>query len=116
MADQATEYLDLDDGLTRVRGNMTLFKQMLNLFLVSEEFQAFEDAIESNDNKMAEAKIHGIKGLSGNLSMPALFSTSSILNEQLRTGEADPVTLAEYREAYKKTREYIVDFMAADNT
>ena len=115
MTTQAKDYLDLDDGLARIRGNKALYKQMLNLFLGSEEFQAFEDAIANHDNKMAEAKIHGIKGLSGNLSMPALFETSSALNVQLKTGDAEPATLAEYRAAYEETKKHVIEYISSES-
>lgn len=115
MADQAKDYLDTDDGLARLRGNKALYKQMLGLFLGSKEFQAFEDAMASNDNQMAEAKMHGIKGLTGNLSMPALFNIASTLDAQLKVGNANPTTLAEYEEAYEKTKKFASEYIASAN-
>ncbi|MCL2504145.1 MAG: hypothetical protein FWE94_06070 [Coriobacteriia bacterium] len=107
------EYIDVELALPRVLGNKALYKQMLTLFLESSEFDAFEDALAAGDNAEAGAKIHGIKGISGSLSMTALFETSSLLNEQLKAGPADPGVLAEYRVAYVKTREYAEQMVAS---
>ena len=107
------KFIDVEAALPRVLGNKALYKQMLALFLDSTEFEAFESALAAGDNAEAAAKIHGIKGICGSLSMTALFQTSSQLNEQLKAGSADPDLLTEYRAAHVKTRDYVEQIIAS---
>lgn len=96
-------YVDTQSGLARVRNNTKLYVRMLDLFAKSDEFQKFEDAIQAKDNAAACDVAHALKGMSGNLSLPLVFELSTELNNQLRHGEANPETLAQYREALETT-------------
>lgn len=97
-------YLDLDAGLARVRGNQKIYKRMLGLFLESGEFAAFEEAMAAQDYPRAAEVAHGIKGMTGNLGFTKLYETSAELMVQLRAGPADEALLADYRDAYTKSR------------
>lgn len=105
MAD--SKYIDLADGLTRLRGNKKLYARMLGMFEAGPEFQQLEDALAAGDNAAAGDAAHAIKGISGNLSLPALFALSTDLMNQLRQGDADPQTLADYRQALAATLEQV---------
>ena len=110
---QLKNYIDLNSGLTRMMGNEKLFRQLLNMFLANTEFDAFEASLAAGDYPGAEAHMHAIKGLSGNLSMPALFSASTALDEQLKAGHADAEMLAIYRDAYVQTKQAVTELLAA---
>ena len=97
------EFINLEEGLGRVRNNKKLYKRMLSLFLASDQFVALEDALAAGDFAHAADVAHGIKGMSGNLSLNAVYETSTELTEQLRKGAPDPAMLAAYREAYAGT-------------
>ena len=73
----------------------------------SGDFAAFEAAIAADDMHGAEAHIHSIKGITGNLSLTALFEASAVLNNQLRDGSYDHAALVRYREAYPITIGFI---------
>lgn len=103
MSDASKTYIDLETGLSRVRGNKKLFARMLTLFVKSTEFDAFEQAITAGDNDKAAEVAHGIKGMTGNLGMTELFETSNELMVQLREGDADPALLQRYRQAVTGT-------------
>ena len=96
-------YVDLEDGLERVRNNTALFKRMLQLFLQSEEFPSFERELSDGNLERAAEIAHAIKGMTGNLGFPMLFETSSELMTQLRQGIADQALLEKYRDAVEKT-------------
>lgn len=104
--------LDLDEALSRVRGKQTIFKRMLTLFLNSEEFSAFESALAAQDYDRAADVAHAIKGMTGNLSMNALFESSTELMQQLRSGPPDQQLLETYREALVQTRQAVNEVMA----
>ena len=106
-------YIDLESGLGRLRGNKKLYKRMLGMLKVSEDFAAFEAGIAAGDMQRAEAHIHSIKGMTGNLSLTALFDLSAALNAQLRDGAYSLTTLEEYRKAYTATMGF-VDLLLAE--
>lgn len=108
------KYMDLEEGLARIRGNVSLYKRLLGIFLASPEFDAFEAAIAANDIPQAANVAHGIKGMVGNLSLTALFNTSMTLMNELRQGVLDQNSLAAYRDAFIKTKEEVTAYIAAN--
>lgn len=107
------KYLDLEDAMARLRGNKKMFLRLLSLFTQNEKFDELEQAVAAGDiTKCAEAA-HAIKGMTGSLSMPALFEESMTLMNAYREGRQDDDALARYRDAYEKTRAIVADIMAA---
>ncbi len=98
------QYIDTNEGLGRIRGNVAIYSRMLGLFLQSEEFDKFEAALASGNTGAAADVAHAIKGMSGNLSLTAVFNLSTDLMNQLRGGSYDEATLAQYREALAETK------------
>jgi HPt (histidine-containing phosphotransfer) domain-containing protein len=109
------KYVDIDGALTRVRGNKALYKKLLGMFSQSKEFTAFEEALAQKDYAKSADVAHTIKGLTGNLDMPALFKESTDLMNQLRAGEPNETTLANYRSALEETRKCLDDVIAKLN-
>ena len=105
------KYIDLEGGLARIRGNQKLYARMLQMFLDSKELGAFEEAIAAGDNAHAAEVIHGIKGMTGNLSLTAAFETSMALMNSLRNGVLDDDMLAEYREAIDVTKRLVKEYL-----
>lgn len=98
------ECINLQEGLARVRNNKKLYKRMLAMYLANENFSVLEDALTARDYAKAADAAHGIKGMTGNLSLTAVFQASDRLTEELRKGEPDEETLAAYREACAETK------------
>ena len=101
MSDQ---YIDVEQGLGRVRGNKALYKRMLNMFIESKEIGEFETHIESGNCDEASKSAHAIKGIAGNLALTRLFDLSSDLVEELRHGIIDEKNIDDYHDALEKTR------------
>ena len=99
--------INLSEGLARVRDNKKLFRRMLGMFLDSEEFAAMDSYLSQKDYAKAADSAHAIKGMTGNLSLTALFTTSTTLMEELRQGIASEATEAAYRAAYAQTRVFV---------
>lgn len=104
-------FVDMEEGLARVRGNAALYKRMLGLFLQSEEFAAFETALAENNLQRASEVMHGIKGMSGNLSLSRVFDLSSVLTTRLRDGVVDIDMINEYRSSLETTKKYVEEIM-----
>ncbi|MDR3091324.1 MAG: Hpt domain-containing protein [Clostridiales bacterium] len=100
------DYIDVNNGLRRVSGKPRLYAKMLNLFLVGDEFNKFEEAMAEGDLTKASDVAHAIKGMTGNMAFTALFETSASLMVSLKNGERDEETLAKFRDAEVKTKEY----------
>lgn len=109
MQDGFEKYVDMNAALNRVRGSKALYRKMLDMFLNSKEFDSFEETLAAGDNNKASEIAHAIKGMTGNLSFTILFEHATALMLQLREGEADPQTLADYRAAYQKTCEIVME-------
>lgn len=113
MTDQEKqEYMDLDAGLGRVRGNKKIFKRMLGLFLASDQFDAFEAALAEQDLAKAGEVAHGIKGMTGNLGFNRLFEESNRLMTELRDGVADQALIDSYRNSLEISKELAEQAMA----
>lgn len=104
MGNEINQYIDVDSGLARVRGNKKLFCRMLDLFLEGKEFENLEDSLSSQDLEEIEKYAHAIKGISGNLSLIPLFEISSKLMSEARSGSLSRQTVESYREILKCTR------------
>ncbi len=105
-------YVDVAGGLARIMNNQAIYRKMLGLFLKSPEFDAFEECLAAKDYTKAAEVAHGIKGMTGNLSLPALFEYSTQLMNSLRSGMLEEQTLASYRDALVKTRAEVEKILA----
>lgn len=96
-------YIDFEAGLGRVRGNRTLYRRMLGLFLESAEFEALDAALAAGDMELAAKLAHTIKGMTGNLGFVPLYEASAELVVQLRAGGTQPQAVQAYRQALEGT-------------
>ncbi|MGI6152925.1 MAG: Hpt domain-containing protein [Christensenellaceae bacterium] len=106
-AQEMAKYINKEEGLSRVRGNEKLYGKMLQMFLNSKEFDALDESLKTDDLTRSAEIAHGIKGMTGNLSLTLLFETSTQLMNELRSGKKDEATVAAYQDAYGKTRELV---------
>lgn len=101
--ERLVRYIDVDQGLARVRNNKPLYKRMLNMFMDANEFSELEYHLNSRDYDEAAKSAHAIKGIAGNLSLPMLFETSNDLLLQLREGDVSENTLQLYLDTAERT-------------
>ena len=99
--------VNIAEGLARVRDNQKLYTKMLGMFMESGEFAALEEYLTQKDYAKAADSAHAIKGMTGNLSLTALFNTSTRLMEELRQGAASEEAETDFRAAYSQTRVYV---------
>ncbi len=111
MSTQRELYVDLQGGLDRVRGNKTLYRRMLGLFINSQEFAQLEQALPARDCEDLARIAHGIKGMTGNLSLTKLFEDSTAMMNRFREGVYDEAAVALYQETLKQTLVYVDEVM-----
>ncbi|MDL2289749.1 Hpt domain-containing protein, partial [Clostridia bacterium OttesenSCG-928-F22] len=98
-------------GLNRVRGNQALYNKMLQMFQNSEEFAKLDGFLAEKDYQKAGEVAHAIKGMSGNLSLTAVFEHSATLMQELYAGAPNEATLQQYRDALEHTMSEIRDMI-----
>lgn len=80
--------VDVDDGLNRVMGDNSLYEMMLGMFIdaVNEKPVNPEDFDSGNLDEVI-ARIHMLKGVTGNLAMTPLFTAYTNSLQLLRAGQ-----------------------------
>ena len=109
-SNEVMAYVNLAEGMGRVRNNAKLFKRMLGMYLAGKEFAQMDDALAGGQLVEAADAAHAIKGMSGNLGLTAVFETSTKMMNELRGGNFDQASYASYKDACVKTRE-IVEYL-----
>ena len=104
--------IDVDGALERMMGSEALLERLLGKFLEDENYQKLCAALDEKRQEDAVAASHTLKGVCGNLSMPALFSLFTRQVEALRAGDwtAAAALMEEIRPAYARAREAISDY------
>jgi HPt (histidine-containing phosphotransfer) domain-containing protein len=105
------DYINVREGLTRVRDNKKLYRRMLGLFMESGEFAALEEYLSQKDYSKAADSAHAIKGMTGNLSLTELYTVSTKMMEELRQGIASDESETAFRSAYSQTRLYVEEVL-----
>ena len=105
------DYVNVKEGLARIRDNKKLYRRMLGMFMESGEFATLEDYLAQKDYAKAADSAHAIKGMTGNLSLTQLFTISTKMMEDLRQGVASEESEAAFRAAYGQTRVYVQEIM-----
>ena len=102
------QYINVEEGLARIRGNKTVYKAMLTAFLKDTTTASLQQALEDGDLVAAERGAHSLKGMAGNLSFPALFRVSTDLDALLKEEKRSEDLENELSIAAVKTNEYVV--------
>ena len=106
-----SEYVNMKYALSRVGGNMSLYKRLLSRFVEGNYYDLLAGAIESGDVEEAMRQAHSLKGVSANLSLTGIW-TISVELEQLLKDKADyALALGELENAYAKTTEIISEIL-----
>ena len=97
------EYVDVNDALKRVGGNMGLYKKLLGRFVEGNHMAALVDALKSDDKEEPIRMAHTIKGVSANLSLIKIRDITTELEQVLKDGADHSAHLAELQQAYDVT-------------
>jgi len=100
-------YIDVEDGLKRVGGNMGLYKKLLQRFIDGKYFDALSDQISSGNSEEAVHAAHTLKGVAANLSLVKVNQLSASIEQQLKNGQDCSENMAELKEAVNNTVEAI---------
>jgi HPt (histidine-containing phosphotransfer) domain-containing protein len=107
------EYVDIESGLRRVAGSARIYVKILNSFLATEELNKLTANLAAGDIEAALATAHGIKGMSGNLSLTKLYSETVSFEDALKRGAYEPAGKEAFDAIAEKTKAYINILLAA---
>ena len=103
------EYIDPEDALKRVGGNMGLYQKLLGRFADSNYIEAIETALQNGDIDEAARQVHSLKGVSANLSLVKLRALSIELEEKIHSGQDHSECLANLKQTHMTTLEKITE-------
>ena len=105
------EYIDVNDALKRIGGNVELYKKLLKRFVEGNQFSELETVLQEGKTEEAARLTHTIKGVSANLSL-AKIRTLAVELEQILIGGLDySAKLAEFKQANDETLEMIAGIL-----
>jgi signal transduction histidine kinase/DNA-binding response OmpR family regulator/HPt (histidine-containing phosphotransfer) domain-containing protein/HAMP domain-containing protein len=82
------EGVDIPGGLKRVAGNKRLYRSLLEQFATKQADVAGQiaDALRSGDRDLAERLAHTVKGVAGNIGIPAVQAAAAQVEKTIRQG------------------------------
>lgn len=101
--EELKRYVDSEQALGRIRGNIKLFKMLLNTFVENSYFGQLQKEVETGEYEAAAKTAYAIKGASANLSLTAVYELSQSLEACLKSGENVAETFAAFKTAYEET-------------
>ena len=108
--------LDYDDGVRRCSGNVEFYEKLLAMFLDDPNMAEARERLQAKDYDGLFNSVHEIKGMSGNLSITAVYREASKMVELLRAGDNDAATaaLSDLEAAYDKASAAISGQLAGE--
>ncbi|MCP4698216.1 MAG: response regulator, partial [Gammaproteobacteria bacterium] len=95
--------IDLETGLSRVGGNARLLRKLILVFGRDQGriLEEIYELLEKGERSKAAERIHGFKGVSGNIGAQELFKTAEKLEQALRGNTAETTLLDQLADALK---------------
>lgn len=109
----AVVYVNQEEGLKRVMSNKKLYVKLLTKFKNETNLTDLFHFIEEKDYEKAETCAHTLKGLSGNLSLTALYEKATALDAQLKNQVVDADAVADITVCFNETQKAIDEVLAA---
>ena len=107
----SNEYVNVDEAVARIGGNMALYKKLLGRFVDGNHYEALESAFQNGDVEGAAHQAHSLKGVSANLSLSKIWAITVDLEQLLKDGADCSSCMGELKEAYTLTLDKITGIM-----
>ena len=105
-------YIDSEDAVSRIGGNMSLYKRLLGRFIEGNHYEEIESSLLSGDNEAALRQVHSLKGVSANLSLVRIHSISVQLEQLLKDGSVHSSCMEQLKQAFQATTDVVSQIMA----
>ena len=103
------EYINVDDALKRIGGNMDLYKRLLKRFIDGNNVESLECALQGGDMEESARLAHTLKGVSANLSLFGIRSASFELEQVIKNGMDYAARLSELKQVFSASVEIITE-------
>ena len=106
------EYIDVNDALSRVGGNMTLYKRLLGRFVDGNLYDELVKTLQNGDIEESARQAHSIKGVSANLSLVKIHALSIELEKMVKESADYSSCMAELKQVFDITLEGIAQLLS----
>lgn len=108
MYEKFLPYIDIADGLNRLRGNKKLFLRLLESFFSTTDIASVDPSLfEKNED--ARIAAHSLKGVSGNLSLKKIYTCALELENAIKQSNPAAQLYVELFNAYKETEVLLLE-------
>ena len=109
--ENSEEYINVEDALKRVGGNMGLYKRLLGRFTDEDHISPLEEALNTGNAEEASHLAHTIKGVSANLSLIKLAAVAADLEHKIKGGLDHSDSFSELKQVYAITSDKVEEIM-----
>jgi len=109
--ENSEEYINVEDALKRVGGNMGLYKRLLTRFTDEDHIAPLEEALITGNTEEASHLAHTIKGVSANLSLIKLAAAAADLEHKVKGGLDHSDSFSELKQVYVITSDKIAEIL-----
>ncbi len=110
---EISEYIDIEEALTRVRGNEKVYKALLGNFMKNSKFELLKSEISRNEYEKAFKTAHSIKGAAANLSLIAIYRIINIIEHEILDGRNTSESMEEAQTVLADTMRCIETYLMA---
>jgi two-component system sensor histidine kinase/response regulator len=107
VSEEGVVFVDLDEGLNRVGGNVKLYVKLLNKFKDTVDVEGILAEVRAQDYEKAQISAHTLKGVAANLSLQELFSQAREIEARIKDKTATPEAAESLRLCYNETIQYL---------
>ena len=105
-------YIDVEDALKRIGGNMDLYKRLLKRFVDGNQIEELQNSVTRGDNQEEAVRhAHTLKGVSANLSLVKLRTQAAELEAAIKDGLDNSALLSELAVTYDDTVKTIKELL-----
>ena len=109
--ENSEEYINVEDALKRVGGNMGLYKRLLTRFTDEDHIGPLEEALNTGNTEEASHLAHTIKGVSANLSLIKLAAVAADLEHKIKGGLDHSDSFSELKQVYVITSDKVAEIV-----
>jgi HPt (histidine-containing phosphotransfer) domain-containing protein len=95
--------INQEEGLKRMMNNKKLYSRLLNKFKVGTNLEDLRSSIAAQDYEKAQIAAHTLKGVSGNLSLTALYEQSVAIENQIKSRSLDESSVTALTDCFNDT-------------
>ncbi|MDR1127062.1 MAG: Hpt domain-containing protein [Treponema sp.] len=106
--------INQEEGLKRLMNNQRLYTKLLNKFKAEMNLDEFKRFIAAQDYENAQISAHTLKGISGNLSLTALYEQATAIESQIKDRSLDESAVTALTDCFNNTMRAIDEVIAVN--